>query len=111
MAWLESRAVGALTGDGGRTVNDRTRVITGAMIGALAGGMMVFFAFTDRGRDALRRAGPALDDLAHTLEELRSIVQAVDGSVQEARLVAADIQAALARNEPPGNQQDSPRAV
>jgi hypothetical protein len=81
------------------------------MMGALAGSMMAFFVCTDRGRDALRRAGPALDDLAHTLEELRSIVQKVDGGVQEARLVIADIQDALARNEPPGNQQDSPRAV
>lgn len=92
-------------------MNEQTRVLTGAMMGALAGSMMAFFAFTDRGRDALRRAGPALDDLAHTLEELRSIAQKVDGGVQEARLVAATFQAALARNEPPGNQHDPPRAV
>lgn len=92
-------------------MNEQTRVLTGAMMRAIAGSMMAFFGFTDRGRAALRRAGPALDDLAHTLEELRFIVQKVDGAVQEARLVVTDIQAALAQNEPPGSQRDSPRAV
>jgi hypothetical protein len=81
------------------------------MLGALAGSTMAFFAFTDRGRAGLRRAGPALDDLAHTLEELRLIVQKIDGTVREARLMVTDIQAAVAQHEPPGNQHDPPRAV
>lgn len=72
-------------------MSERTRVLTGAMLGALAGSTLAFFAFTDRGRAGLRRARPARDDLAHTLEELPLIVEKINGTVREARLMVADI--------------------
>ena len=88
-------------------MNEDTRVITGATLVAVAGGMMAFLVLTDRGQDALRRVGPALDDVSRTLQEIRSIVQKIDGVVKEAEATLTDVRAAL----PSMKTADYPRDV
>jgi hypothetical protein len=72
-------------------VDDDPRLVTTATLVALTAGVLAFFALTDRGRDALRRVGPALDDVSHTLHEVRTIVQKIDRVVQEANAMVTDI--------------------
>ena len=92
-------------------MDERDRVITGAALLLLAGGAIAFLALTDRGRDALSRVGPALDDVSRTLEEVRSIVRKIDGIVQEAHAAVVDLRAALARDEPSVEPEASPQEV
>lgn len=77
-------------------MNEQTRVIAGVTLGALAGSMMAFFVFTDRGRQALRELSPALDDVSRTLEEFRGIIDKADAAVREARVAFADVRGAFA---------------
>ena len=67
-------------------MDDDPRLVTTATLVALAGGVLAFFALTNRGRDALRRVGPALDDVSHTLDEVRTVIQKIDRVVQEDRI-------------------------
>ena len=90
-------------------MDERDRVITGATLVLLAGGAIAFLALTDRGRNTLRRVGPALDDVSRTLEEVRSIVRKIDGIVQEAQTAVADLRAVLARDEPSVEPDASPQ--
>jgi hypothetical protein len=72
-------------------VDDDPRLVTTATLVALAGGVLAFFALTNRGRDALRRVGPALDDVSHTLDVVRTVIQKIDRVVQEANAMVTDI--------------------
>ena len=92
-------------------MDERDRVITGAALVLLAGGAIAFLALTDRGRNTLRRVGPALDDVSRTLEEVRSIVRKIDGIVQEAHAAVVDLRAAIARDEPSVESEASPQEV
>lgn len=92
-------------------MDEQNRAIAGAALVALAGGMMAFLLLTDRGRDALRRVGPALDDVSRTLEEVRSIVRKIDDVVQEAQVTIADVRAAFSSMSTPDDPQDSPYGV
>ena len=76
-------------------MDNDTRTITTATLIALAGGVMAFFVLTDRGRDALRRMGPALDDVSHSFEDVRTIVQKLERVVQEANALVADFRDAM----------------
>jgi hypothetical protein len=71
-------------------VNNDSRIITAATLVALAGGVMAFFVLTDRGRHALRRVGPALDDVSHSFEDVRTIAQKLDRLVREAGAMVTD---------------------
>lgn len=76
-------------------MDNDTRTVTTATLIALAGGVMAFFVLTDRGRDALRRMGPALDDVSHSFEDVRTIVQKLDRVVQEASAMVTDFRDAM----------------
>ena len=92
-------------------MDERTRVITGATLVGLAGGMMAFLVLTNRGRDALHRVGPALDDVSRTLQEVRSIVLKIDEVVQEAQATVTDVRAVLSSKRTPDDPHDSPYGV
>ena len=76
-------------------MNNDSRIITAATLVALAGGVMAFFVLTDRGRHALRRVGPALDDVSHSFEDVRTIVQKLERVVQEANAMVTDFRDAM----------------
>jgi hypothetical protein len=76
-------------------VDKDARIITTATLIALAGGAMAFFMLTDRGRDALRHMGPALDDVSQSFEDVRTIVQKLERVVQEANAMVTDFRDAM----------------
>ena len=88
-------------------MDEETRVITGATLVAVAGGIMAFLMMTNLGRGALRGVGPALDDVSCTLQEVRTIVHKIDDVVQEAQAMVADVRAVL----PSMRTTDSPHEV
>ena len=92
-------------------MDEDTRAITGAMLVALAGGMIAFLALTDRGQRTLRHVGPALDDVSRTLQEVRSIVQKIDGVVQEAQATLTDVRATLPSTQTADYPHDVPYGV
>ena len=75
--------------------DDDARLIATATLVALAGGAIAFFAFTRRGRHALRQVGPALDNVWHTLDEVRAIARSLDRVAQEAGATVAHIRDAM----------------
>ena len=84
------------------------RIITTATLIALAGGVMAFFVLTDRGRDALRRMGPALDDVSHSFEDVRTIVQKLERVVQEANTMVTDFRDAMPSMDDDDDQEHPP---
>lgn len=75
--------------------DDNARILTTATLVTLAGGVIAFFALTKSGRRALRQVGPALDNVWHTLDEVRTIVQSVDRVAREASATVADVRDAM----------------
>lgn len=75
--------------------DDDARVLTTATLVALAGGVIAFFALTNRGRRALRHVGPALRNVSHTLDEVRTILQNVDRVAQEGTAMVDEIRTAI----------------
>jgi uncharacterized protein YoxC len=76
-------------------VDEDTQAITGAALIALAGGMIAFLVMTDRGRHALQRVGPALDEVSRALQDIREIVRKIDGVVHEAQAMVTDVREVL----------------
>lgn len=89
-------------------MNNDTRTITTATLVALAGGAMAFCVLTDRGRDALRHMGPALDDVSHSLEDLRTVVQKLERVVQEANTLVTDFRDAIPSMHADDDQERPP---
>lgn len=94
--------------DKGRTVDKDNRIITAATLIALGGGIMAFFVLTDRGRNALRSVGPALDDVSNSFEDVRKIVRKLERVVQEANTMVADFRDAMPSMHDDDDQQRPP---
>ncbi|MDA1183012.1 MAG: hypothetical protein O2930_00005 [Acidobacteria bacterium] len=75
--------------------DDDARVLATAALVALAGGVIAFFALTDRGRRALRQVSPALHNVTDALDEVRTIVQNLDRVAQEGTAMIADLRDAM----------------
>lgn len=98
---------GAASGDAahkGGAVNEQTRVIAGVTMGAVAGSLVAFFVFTERGRESLRRVSPALDDVSRTLEEFRRVIDKAEAAVREAREAFTDVRSAFAPSPHDGHR-------
>ena len=65
----------------GGDVNDRSRVLTAALIGAVAGGVWGWLYMTEGGRRVRRQIEPKLDDFMRELQNVR-------GTVEKARTAA-----------------------
>jgi Na+/glutamate symporter len=60
-------------------VDDRSRAIAAATVGAVAGGIAGYMLFTDRGRELRRQLEPAIEDFARELVQLRGTVNRAMG--------------------------------
>jgi len=60
-------------------VDDRSRAIAAAVVGAVAGGIGGYMLFTERGRELRKRLEPALEDFAQELVQLRGTVNRAVG--------------------------------
>jgi hypothetical protein len=64
-------------------VDDRSRVLLSAMIGALAGGVAGYLYLTDDGQRLRTRIEPGLDDVVREMRRLRSSVEKARLAVEE----------------------------
>jgi hypothetical protein len=64
-------------------VDDRSKILLSAVLGALAGGVAGYLYLTDGGRRVRQRLEPGLDDVGRELRRLR-------GAVDRARVAAQE---------------------
>jgi gas vesicle protein len=64
-------------------VDDRGRVLMGAFLGAIVGGVAGYLFLTDEGRRLRERLEPGMDDVLREMRHLRS-------AAEKARLAAAE---------------------
>jgi hypothetical protein len=64
-------------------VNDSSRVLLAAVIGALAGGVAGYLYLTDDGQRMRARLEPGLDDLSRELRRLRSTVERARAAAED----------------------------
>jgi len=64
-------------------VADHSRAMTTAVLGAVAGAVVGYLLFTDRGRLLRRQCETALENAAHELNGLRSTLQKAAGFATE----------------------------
>ena len=78
-------------------MSERTRVITGAAVGAI----VVYLVFTKRGRNMQDRVRLGLGDVSRALRELRRALGELDAAAHEVLSVMDGFRAGGARGERP----------
>lgn len=73
-------------------MRDEYRVLTGAAVGAVAGGLGAFLILTPRGRWLRRQVTPVLEEVTALLVECRQAMRRAQEVSDEARGVAADVE-------------------
>ena len=76
-------------------MNDQTRMVAGAALGAIVGGLAVYVTFTPRGRRMLTSLNPALDELSDALQELRVALRKAEGVAHDAKGAFDDVRTVL----------------
>lgn len=84
-------------------MSDRTRLLAGAAVGALIGGVGAYLVFTQAGRQAATQINPALDDLSSLLLELRRVIRKTAVVAQEAGRAVDDVGAVLSGADLPAD--------
>jgi gas vesicle protein len=77
-------------------VNEQSRVMAGAVVGALVGAAAAYLFFTDRGRDLRNRFEPMVDDLRHEFARFQRTFEKVGDMASEGMRVVNEFQAARA---------------
>jgi gas vesicle protein len=80
-------------------VNEQSRVIAGAAVGALVGAVAAYLFFTDRGRDMRDRLEPMVDDLRQEFARFQRTFEKVGTMAGEGMRVVNEFNAA--RSESP----------
>jgi len=86
--------------EGGR-VNEQSRVVAGAMVGALIGAAAAYLFFTDRGRVVRDRLEPAVDDLRQEFARFQRTVEKVGTMATEGMRVVQEFNAARSQAQFP----------
>jgi gas vesicle protein len=77
-------------------VSEQSRVMAGAVVGALVGAAAAYLFFTDRGRDLRNRFEPMVDDLRHEFARFQRTFEKVGDMANEGMRVVNEFQAARA---------------
>jgi gas vesicle protein len=81
-------------------VDDRTKVLLGVMLGAVAGGVLGYLYLTDRGRRLRGRVEPQIDDLVSELTRLRQAVAKARAAADESWRTLQDVARQARFDEP-----------
>lgn len=81
-------------------VSERSRVMTGAAIGALAGAAVSYLFFTERGRFVRSRIEPTVDDIMREFVRFRGTLEKVGGMANEGLRALNEFQAARSQTFP-----------
>ena len=77
-------------------MSEQSRVMAGAVVGALVGAAAAYLFFTDRGRDLRNRFEPMVDDLRHEFARFQRTFEKVGDMASEGMRVVNEFQAARA---------------
>jgi len=77
-------------------VSEQSRVMAGAVVGALVGAAAAYLFFTNRGRDLRNRFEPMVDDLRHEFARFQRTFEKVGDMANEGMRVVNEFQAARA---------------
>ena len=75
-------------------MNDQSRMVLGAAIGALCGATAAYLFFTDRGRGIRDRLEPAIDEFRREFTRFQSTIAKVGDLANEGMRAVADFKAA-----------------
>jgi gas vesicle protein len=75
-------------------VNDRSRMICGAALGAVCGAAAAYLFFTEGGRGVRDRLEPAIDDFRREFTRFQSTIAKVGDLANEGMRAMADFKAA-----------------
>jgi gas vesicle protein len=89
--------------NGGR-VNEQSRLVTGALIGAIAGCAATYLFFTDKGRGWRARIEPVVDDLRREFGRFQSTVEKLGVMANEGMRVVTEFNAARAQSHYPSDR-------
>ena len=79
-------------------MSEQSRVMAGAVVGALIGAAAAYLFFTDRGRDMRTRIEPMVDDLRHEFARFQRTFEKVGDMASEGMRVVNEFQAARAES-------------
>jgi gas vesicle protein len=93
----------------GGCVNDRSRILVGAVLGAAIGGLAGFLFLTEQGGRVRREMEPRLDDLTREVRRLRSTFEKARTAASEGWRALSDLTGEARGAEWPGqSRQTSP---
>jgi gas vesicle protein len=74
-------------------VNDQSRMVCGAALGAVCGAVAAYLFFTERGRGVRERLEPAIDDFRREFTRFQSTIAKVGDLANEGMRAMADFKA------------------
>ena len=83
-------------------MDDRSRIMLGAALGAACGVAAAYLFFTDRGRSLRDRIEPAVDDLRQEFIRFQSTIVKVGDLANEGMRAVSDFKAAHGQYPPSG---------
>jgi gas vesicle protein len=83
-------------------VDDRSRIMLGAVLGAACGAAAAYLFFTDRGRSLRDRIEPAVDDLQREFLRFQSTIVKVGDLANEGMRAVSEFKTAHGQYPPSG---------
>jgi hypothetical protein len=80
----------------GGGVDDRSRIVLSAVLGAIAGGVAGYLFLTEDGRRVRERIGPGMDDVVQEVRRLRSAMDSARVATREGWAAVDDLRRGFA---------------
>ena len=82
-------------------MNEQSRVMASAVVGALVGAAVGYLFFTERGRSMRDRMEPAMDDLRHEFGRFQRTIEKVGEMATEGMRVVQEFNSARSQSQYP----------
>jgi gas vesicle protein len=80
-------------------VNEQSRIISGALVGAVVGAAAAYLFFTERGRRLRERMEPAVDDLRDEFAKFQRTIEKLGAMANEGMRAYNEFNAARAESQ------------